>query len=90
MSFILLYCGQYDQVTAGTYTLFLDQWGIGSGVSGSDCATITSQSSNSIAWTNKWNWSGGSGIKSYTNVQQNSGANRKLSAISTINVRLAP
>ncbi|VDB91683.1 unnamed protein product [Peniophora sp. CBMAI 1063] len=79
------YCGQYDQVTAGTYTLFTDEWGVGSGVSGSGCATITSQSSNTIAWTNTWTWSGGSGIKSYTNVQQNANANRKLSSIGTMN-----
>ena len=82
------HCGQWDTVTAGTYELFLDQWGIGSGITGSDCATVTSQSSNSISWTNTWSWSGGTGIKSYTNVQQNSGANRKLSAIGTMNVCL--
>ena len=84
------YCGQYDQANFGTYTLFLDQWGIGTGITGSDCATVTSQSSNTIAWTNKWSWTGGTGIKSYTNVQQNSGANRQLSAIGTMNVRPDP
>ncbi|KZV69601.1 glycoside hydrolase family 12 protein [Peniophora sp. CONT] len=78
------YCGQYDSVSAGTYTLFLDQWGIGTGITGSDCATINSQASNVLSWNSKWSWTGGTGIKSYTNVQQNSGVKRQLSAIGTM------
>ncbi|VDB91665.1 unnamed protein product [Peniophora sp. CBMAI 1063] len=48
------YCGQWDQVTVGTYTLFLDQWGLSGASSGSDCATIDSQSGNTVAWTDDW------------------------------------
>ncbi|VDB99564.1 unnamed protein product [Peniophora sp. CBMAI 1063] len=31
-----------------------------------------------------WTWTGGTGIKSFTNLQQNDGANQQLSAISSI------
>ncbi|KAI0031885.1 concanavalin A-like lectin/glucanase [Vararia minispora EC-137] len=78
------FCGLFDTTNAGTYTLFLNQWGAGGATSGSDCASITSQSGNNIAWKTTWTWTGGPGVKSFTNVQQNSGANRQLSAISTI------
>ncbi|KZV69607.1 glycoside hydrolase family 12 protein [Peniophora sp. CONT] len=78
------YCGQWDQVTVGTYTLFLDQWGLSGATSGSDCATIDSQSGSTVEWTQTWSWTGGTGIKSFTNLQQNSGANKQLSAISSI------
>ncbi|KAF5366617.1 hypothetical protein D9758_008989 [Tetrapyrgos nigripes] len=78
------HCGQWDQVNAGTYTLFLDQWGLSGASSGSDCAALTSMSGNTIAWKNTWTWNGGNGIKSYTNIQQNAGANRQLSAIQSI------
>ncbi|THU85135.1 glycoside hydrolase family 12 protein [Dendrothele bispora CBS 962.96] len=78
------HCGQWDQVTAGSYTLFLDQWGMSSASSGSDCAQLTSLSGNTIAWRNTWTWNGGSGVKSYTNVQLNAGVNKQLSAIRSI------
>lgn len=78
------YCGQYDSVNTGTYTLYLDQWGKANANSGSACASVTSTSGTNIAWTTTWTWSGGSGIKSYTNVNANTGLNVKLSAINSI------
>ncbi|KAG6805713.1 hypothetical protein H0H92_014283, partial [Tricholoma furcatifolium] len=78
------YCGQYDTVTAGQYTLNLDQWGESGATSGSDCASITSQSGTDIAWTTTWTWTGGTGVKSYTNVGLDDGLNVQLSAISSI------
>jgi len=78
------HCGQWDTVTAGQYTLYLDQWGKGGASSGSDCASITSLSGTTIAWKNTWNWVGGTGVKSYTNINLNSGLNKQLSAISSI------
>ncbi|KAG6890041.1 hypothetical protein C0995_012498 [Termitomyces sp. Mi166 len=78
------HCGQWDSVTAGQYTLFLDQWGLSGASSGSDCASITSLSGTTIAWKNTWTWVGGTGVKSYTNVALNSGLNKRLSDISSI------
>jgi xyloglucan-specific endo-beta-1,4-glucanase len=77
------HCGQWDQVQASPYTLNLDQWGI-SGASGSDCAQVTSLSGSTIAWKSTWSWSGGSGVKTFSNIQVNSGLNKQLSAIKSI------
>ncbi|KAJ3828621.1 glycoside hydrolase family 12 protein [Lentinula raphanica] len=78
------FCGQWDTTTSGNYELLLDQWGLSGASSGSDCASITSLSGNNIAWTTTWNWVGGTGVKSFTNIQLNAGINQQLSAISTI------
>ncbi|KAG6890337.1 hypothetical protein C0992_002320 [Termitomyces sp. T32_za158] len=78
------HCGQWDAVTAGQYTLFLDQWGLSGASSGSDCASLTSLSGTTIAWKNTWTWVGGTGVKSFTNIAVNSGLNQRLSDISSI------
>jgi xyloglucan-specific endo-beta-1,4-glucanase len=78
------HCGQYDSVTAGQYSLNLDQWGKASATSGQSCAQLTSLNGNTIAWTTTWTWSGGGGVKSYTDMQLNAGLNQKLSAITSI------
>jgi uncharacterized protein YbbC (DUF1343 family) len=43
-------------------------------------------SGTTVAWKTTWKWVGGNGVKSYTNMQLNSGLNKKLSAISSIPV----
>jgi xyloglucan-specific endo-beta-1,4-glucanase len=63
------HCGQWDTVTAGQYSLLLDQWGASGASSGSDCASFTSMNGNNVAWSTTYNWIGGNGIKSYTNMQ---------------------
>ncbi|KAJ3871971.1 glycoside hydrolase family 12 protein [Lentinula edodes] len=78
------FCGQWDTSSDGNYELFLDQWGLSDATSGSDCASITSLSGNTIAWTTTYTWVGGTGIKSFTNMQLNAGINQQLSAISSI------
>jgi len=77
------HCGQWDSVTAGSYSLNLDQWGI-SGASGSQCANLVSLSGTTIAWKTTWSWSGGSGVKSFTDIQLNTGLNKQLSAIKSM------
>jgi len=77
-------CGQWDTIVAGPYTLALDQWGKSGASSGSDCAQLNSASGNTVAWSTTWSWTGGTGVKSFTNVGVNSGLNKQLSAISTI------
>ncbi|KAJ6598447.1 glycoside hydrolase family 12 protein [Mycena vulgaris] len=78
------HCGQWDTVVAGGYTMFLDQWGLSGASSGSDCASLTSLSGTTLAWKATWNWTGGTGIKSFTNIQADGGVNKQLSAIKTI------
>jgi len=79
------HCGQYDSVTAGSYSLNLDQWGKSNASSGSSCAQMTSLSGTTVAWKTTWNWNGGNGVKSYTDIQLNANLNKQLSAIKSIN-----
>jgi xyloglucan-specific endo-beta-1,4-glucanase len=78
------HCGQWDSVTAGGYSLGLDQWGLSGASSGSDCASLTSLTGTTIAWKTTWTWTGGTGVKSFTNIQANTGVNKQLSAIKSI------
>jgi len=78
------HCGQYDSVTAGQYSLNLDQWGKASATSGQSCASLTSLTGTTIAWTTTWTWNGAGGVKSFTDIQLNVGLNKQLSAIKSI------
>lgn len=76
-------CGQWDTVATGTYTVFQNLWNI-TGFTGSQCSTVTSDTSNSLVWSTSWSWAGGSSqVKSYANVGLNMAA-KQVSAISTI------
>lgn len=79
--------GQWDTATAGSYSLLLDQWGASGASSGTDCAQLVTLSGTTLAWKTTWNWVGGTGVKSFTNIQLNSGLNKQLSAIRSIPVR---
>ncbi|KAK7036677.1 hypothetical protein VNI00_011342 [Paramarasmius palmivorus] len=78
------HCGQWDQIVVGQYTVYVNQWGKDNANSGESCATVTSLEGTTIGWENRWNWSGGQGVKSYTNVNLNEGIGGQLSAISSI------
>ncbi|KAJ7233867.1 concanavalin A-like lectin/glucanase [Mycena haematopus] len=79
------HCGQYDLVVLhGTYTLLLDQWGMASATSGSNCAAIASLSGSTVAWSSTWTWNGGYDVKSFNNMNLNNGLNKQLSAIQSI------
>ncbi|KAJ7211216.1 glycoside hydrolase family 12 protein [Mycena pura] len=78
------HCGLFDTVTAGTYSLLLNQWGASGATSGSDCANLVSQSGTTLAWKSTWTWNGGNGVKSFTNINVNSPLNKQLSAISSM------
>ena len=43
---------------------------------------------SAAAWVNNWTWTGGTGVKSYTDLQLNEGINKQLSAINSMPVRL--
>ncbi|EMD36642.1 hypothetical protein CERSUDRAFT_124208 [Gelatoporia subvermispora B] len=78
------HCGQWDTVSASPYSLLLDQWGASGATSGSQCAHITNLSGDTIAWQTNWTWTGGSGVKSFSNIQLDDGINQQLSAISSM------
>ncbi|KAK1235970.1 hypothetical protein PQX77_000796 [Marasmius sp. AFHP31] len=80
------HCGQWDTVVAGQYTLYVNQWGKANAQSGQSCANLISLSGTTIAWKNNWTWQGGSGVKSYTNINLNAGLGKQLSAIKSIPV----
>ena len=83
------HCGQWDTVTAGQYSLLLDQWGASGATSGSQCANLVNLSGSTLSWKTTWTWIGGSGVKSFTNIQLNQGINQQLSAISSMPVRFS-
>lgn len=84
------HCGQWDTIDTGLeYSILLDQWGASGATSGVSCASITSVSSDSVAWVNNWTWTGGTGVKSFTNIQLNDGVNVQLSDISSMPVRFS-
>ncbi|KAJ7033652.1 glycoside hydrolase family 12 protein [Mycena alexandri] len=78
--------GQFDSVVAGSYTLFLDQWGASGASSGSDCANFVALTGTTVSWKTVWTWTSGSstGVKSFTNINLNANLNKQLSAIASI------
>ncbi|KAK7039470.1 glycoside hydrolase family 12 protein [Favolaschia claudopus] len=78
------HCGLFDSVTAGSYSLLLNQWGASGATSGTDCANLVSLDGTTLAWKTTWTWTGGNGVKSFTNINVDSGLNKQLSAISSI------
>ena len=83
----LFFVEQWGAVVAGQYTLYINQWGKDNAESGESCAALTSLDGTTIAWTNNWTWTGGDGVKSYTNVNLNEGLGKQLSEIKSIPVR---
>lgn len=81
-----VYCGQWDSVAAGSYSLLLDLWGESGATSGSQCSHLTSLDGSTVSWTTNWTWVGGTGVKSFSNIQLNEGINTQVSAISSMPV----
>jgi xyloglucan-specific endo-beta-1,4-glucanase len=76
-------CGQWDTIATGTFTVYQDLWGEANG-SGSQCTTVTSDSSGTLVWSTSWSWSENpSDVKSYANAGLTMTAT-ELSAISKI------
>ncbi|KAJ7512762.1 glycoside hydrolase family 12 protein [Mycena galericulata] len=92
------HCGLFDSVVAGSYSLLLNQWGASGATSGSDCANLVSLTGATLAWKTTWTWTGWNiplliahlsakhrlGVKSFTNINVNTGLNQQLSTITTI------
>ncbi|KAI0517311.1 family 12 glycosyl hydrolase [Xylaria bambusicola] len=77
------FCGQWDSAQTGSYIVYNNLWGASSGT-GKQCTTVNGLSSNSVAWSTSWSWSGGNyNVKSYANAVVQTSAKR-ISAISSI------
>jgi xyloglucan-specific endo-beta-1,4-glucanase len=77
-------CGQWDTVATTAYTVYQDLWNEAQATSGSQCSTVTSDTSGTLVWSTSWTWAGGSNqVKSYANAVVNS-AKKQISAISSI------
>jgi len=77
-------CGQWDTVATGSYTVYQDLWNEGQATSGSQCTTVTSDTSGTLVWSTSWTWAGGSNqVKSYANAVVSS-TKKQISAISSI------
>ncbi|KAG2031815.1 glycoside hydrolase family 12 protein, partial [Suillus americanus] len=76
------FSGQYDSVNAGQYTLLNNLWGEYDATAGSQTSQIISMEGSTIAWKTNWTWTGGNQVKSFANIQLNTGINQQLSAIS--------
>lgn len=81
-----VYCGQWDSVAVGSYSLLLDLWDESGATSGSQCSHLTSLDGSTVSWTTNWTWVGGTGVKSFSNIQLNEGINTQVSAISSMPV----
>ena len=82
-------CGQFDTITSGSYSLLTNHWGASAATSGSQCSTLGSVNGNTVEWSTEWTWSCETCIKSFSNIQLNTGINQQLSAISSMHVRIA-
>jgi len=77
-------CGQWDTVATGTYTVYQDLWGEANASSGSQCTTVSSDSSGTLVWSSSWTWAGGSSdVKSYANAVVTM-SSQQISAITSI------
>lgn len=78
-------CGQWDNVVAGTYTLYNNLWDMAAATSGSQCTTLISSTGNTLAWSTSWSWAGASSsVKSFANVVYKPKSDLQLSSIKSI------
>ena len=80
-------CGQFDSLVIGPYTLFNDQFGSSGASSGSQCAHATSLDGTDISWVTNWTWTGGNGVKSFSNINLDANIGRQLSDITSLQAR---
>ncbi|KAG1877295.1 glycoside hydrolase family 12 protein [Suillus subluteus] len=80
-----LITGKWDNVNAGQYSLFNDLWNEQNATWGYQQSQLTSLSGSTIAWTTTYTWEGAPNqVKSFANIQLNTGVNQQLNAISSI------
>lgn len=78
------FCGQWDSLQTGGYTVYNNLWGMSSATSGSQCTTVTGMSGSNLVWSTSWTWAGGQyNVKSYANAVLTTTA-KQLSAISSM------
>ena len=80
-------CDQFKSVSIDPYSLLSNHWGQSDATSGLQCSTLESVHDETVAWSTEWSWEGGDNIKSFSNIQLDSGINQQLSAITSMPVR---
>jgi len=77
-------CERWGVVKASPYELQSNLWGASGASSGNQCTNFTSMNGNTVSWSTSWTWTGGNEVKSFSNIQLNSGIGKQLSAISSM------
>ncbi|KAI2642324.1 family 12 glycosyl hydrolase [Xylaria nigripes] len=79
----LSFCGQWDSLETGVYTVYNNLWGQEAG-KGSQCTSLDGLAGDSLAWSTEWSWSEGEyNAKSFAKVVSDTGS-KQISAISSI------
>jgi xyloglucan-specific endo-beta-1,4-glucanase len=81
--------GKWESVEVGQYSLLNNLWNEQNAAWGYQGSQLTSLSGSTIAWTTTYTWTGGSQVKSFANIQLNTGINQQLSEIYSIPVSLS-
>jgi xyloglucan-specific endo-beta-1,4-glucanase len=76
--------GKWESVEVGQYSLLNNLWNEQNAAWGYQGSQLTSLSGSTIAWTTTYTWTGGSQVKSFANIQLNTGINQQLSEIYSI------
>jgi xyloglucan-specific endo-beta-1,4-glucanase len=78
------FCGQWDSLQTGGYTVYNNLWGKDSATSGSQCTTVDGMSGSNLVWSVSWTWQGGPyNVKSYPNAVKTI-TPKRLSAVGSI------
>ncbi|KAG5978276.1 hypothetical protein E4U55_006307 [Claviceps digitariae] len=78
------WCGNFGTGSIGPYTVYHNNWGVGSASSGQQCTEFSPAAGNSVAWSTSWSWQGGPGsVKSYSNIGL-AHVNRNLASVRSI------
>ncbi|KAG2139923.1 glycoside hydrolase family 12 protein [Suillus cothurnatus] len=76
--------GKWDSIDVGQYSLLNNLWNEQSAAWGYQTSQLTSLNGSTIAWTTTYTWNGGYEVKSFANIQLNTGINQQLSELYSI------
>ncbi|KAG1845731.1 glycoside hydrolase family 12 protein [Suillus subalutaceus] len=77
--------GKWDTINAGQYSLSNDLWNEQTATWGYQQSHLTSLSGSNIAWTTTYTWEGAPNqVKSFANIQLDTGVDQQLNAISSM------
>lgn len=80
-------CSSGETATEAPFTISLNEFGVGNGTEGSQCATVTAVNDSAISWSTNWTWTGGDGVKSFSSVNLDTAIGRTVRGITNLPVR---